>query len=101
VLALTATGNCPLLVEGRVEFLQSQRKAPVATVPVPLRSVLIEPIQSQILHLRLPDAAALPDGEYLLRVILDIGLDHYIGAQKRLTITRENHAASSVPSTTR
>ena len=46
-------------------------------------------VSTAVLAARLPDAAALPSGRYLVRVVLDIGLDHYIGVQREMEIRRE------------
>ncbi|HYO15012.1 MAG TPA: hypothetical protein VE685_17600 [Thermoanaerobaculia bacterium] len=83
-------GNGPLGVEGRVEFIEPGGSALVATAVVPRATVLTEPVASRILTARLPDVSTLPSGRYMVRVILDAGLDHYIGVQKLLEISNEH-----------
>jgi hypothetical protein len=82
-------GNCPLGVEGRVEFIRPGEKTPAAVVTFARTTVLPEPVTTGIMSASLPDAAVLPSGTYLVRVILDIGLDHYIGKQKEMQIRRD------------
>jgi hypothetical protein len=87
-IKLRNDGNCPLSVEGHVEFIKPGEQQPVATVPIPRLAVLPEPVNTSVLSAQLPDAAALPDGHYLVRAILDIGTDHYIGVQKEFDLHR-------------
>lgn len=75
-------GNTPLAVEGRVEFLPRPGGTPVAVVALPRSTLLLDPQPRRRVRVRLPDAAHLPPGRYLVRVLLDIGLDHYLGVQK-------------------
>lgn len=82
-------GNCPLGVEGRVEFLRAVDEKPVALAKIPRRTLVTEPVRSFELVAGLPDVSDLPSGKYLVRVILDIGLDAYIGVQKEIVIRRE------------
>ena len=82
-------GNTPLGVEGRIEFVRMGENQPVATAKICRETVLPEPINTQILVTKMPDPATLPSGRYMARVILDIGLDHYIGVQKEMDIKRE------------
>jgi hypothetical protein len=83
-------GNTPLTVEGRVEFVlaASAEAAPVATAAVPRATVLTEPARTSVLRTALPDVEQLPPGRYLVRAILDIGLDHYIGLEREIDIRR-------------
>ena len=81
-------GNAPLGVEGRFEFVRPGEQTPAAVLPVARQTVLPEPVTTSILKTALPDASALPSGDYLVRVILDIGLNHYIGAQRKLEVRR-------------
>jgi hypothetical protein len=80
-------GDVPLGVEGRVEFLRPGSSLPVATAPVPRATVLTGPVPTRLLAARLPDAAALPPGRYLVRVLLDIGVDHYLGVQREMELS--------------
>jgi hypothetical protein len=82
-------GNTPLGVEGRIEFVRTGENQPAATAKICRETVLPEPINTQILVTKMPEPAALPSGRYMVRVILDIGLDHYIGVQKEMDIKRE------------
>jgi hypothetical protein len=66
---------------------------PIATMVIPRRTIVPEPVSSAILSASLPAAAVLPSGRYLVRFILDIGVDHYIGVQKELEILRETPIA--------
>jgi hypothetical protein len=88
-LKLKNAGNCPFPVEGKFQFVDPGTGEVNATVALPRGMVLPEPIDTALFTLDLPDNKALPTGRYLVRVILDIGLDHFIGAQKELEITRE------------
>ena len=81
-------GNIPLGVEGRFEFVRPGEEKPAAVVLIPRRTVLPEPVRTAILSAKLPDATALPSGTYLVKAILDIGLEHYIGVQRRLEVQR-------------
>lgn len=88
-LILENEGNCPLGVDGRVEFFRpGELKSPLAVVPIGKRTVLTEPVRRVVLNAKLPKEALLPAGDYVVRAILDIGLDHYIGAQKKLALRR-------------
>jgi hypothetical protein len=80
-------GDVPLGVEGRVEFLRPGGADPVATAVVPRATVLTHPVPTRILTARLPEASALPPGRYRVRVLLDIGADHYLGVQRDLELS--------------
>lgn len=86
-------GNAPIGAEGRLEFLPpgppSSGAAPAATAVIPRATVLTEPAPCRILSAGLPGPAALPPGRYLVRVLLDIGVDHYLGVQKEMEIGRD------------
>ncbi|MGH9346009.1 MAG: hypothetical protein ACRD26_01970 [Vicinamibacterales bacterium] len=90
-------GNAPLGVEGRFEFLRSGDEQPVAVATLPRGTLLPEPITVGAFRAALPDAAALPSGRYLVRAIIDIGLDHYIGVQRELDVRREPLAQPRAP----
>jgi hypothetical protein len=90
-ITLHNTGNAPLTVDGRVEFVRvaaNQEPVSVATVVVPRATVLFEPARTSILKAALPTAEVLPSGRYLVRAILDIGVDHYIGLEREVDIRR-------------
>jgi hypothetical protein len=94
-LKLRNDGNCPLSVEGRFEFIRPGETTPTVVLPFPHATLLPEPINTALFTAKLPDATKLPSGTYLVRAIFDIGLDHYLGGQKELRITRET--PSSIP----
>lgn len=83
-------GNAPLGVEGRIEFLKPGTEQLIATAQISRRTVVTEPFRSAILRSQLPEPSELPSGEYLVRVILDIGVDAYIGVQNVLEVSREH-----------
>ena len=88
-IKLRNEGNCPLPVEGRYEFYEPGAKDAKAVVPIPRSTVLPEPIDTATVTVPLPDRTALPSGRYQVRVILDIGLEPFIGAQKVMDVHRE------------
>jgi hypothetical protein len=83
-------GNAPFSAEGRLEFLvpgpSSAATAPAATSVIPHATVVTAPTPCRVLTAALPSASALPPGRYLVRVLLDIGIDHYVGIQKEMEI---------------
>ena len=87
------TGNTPTAVEGRFEFLRAGESTPAAVVTLPRNMLLTEPVPTAAFSVALPSPADLPSGRYTVRLILDIGLDHYIGFQRALDIVREKPAA--------
>ena len=86
-------GNCPLRIEGRFEFIPVGQTKAVARVDFPQTTALYAPINITTMRAQLPDSKILPSGKYLVRAVLDIGLDHYIGVQKEMVITREPSTA--------
>lgn len=82
------TGNTPTAVEGRFEFLRPGSDTPVAVVPLPRNMLLTEPVRTAAFSAALPPLEQLPTGRYVVRLILDVGLDHYIGMQRTLDIER-------------
>ena len=85
-------GNAPVAAEGRLEFLApggSAAAAAVASSVIPRATLVLAPAPCRILAADLPGAAALPPGRYLVRVVLDIGIDHYLGVQKEMEIGRD------------
>jgi hypothetical protein len=90
VLDVENAGNTPLSVEGRVEFLRDASETPVASVRLERAVLLTDPIAAGHYVTPLPAAEILPAGRYRLRVVLDIGVDHLIGAQKDVLIQRDD-----------
>lgn len=87
-LRVANEGNAPIAVEGRLEISPPGGGEPVAVVPLPRTTVLLEPIASRWISVALPERSRLPSGRYLARVILDIGVDHYLGVQKEIELHR-------------
>lgn len=81
-------GNTPVPVEGRVEFVRPGTTDPLAVVAIPRGTLLPERVTTGIFGAPLPDVVALPPGRYLVRAVMDIGLAHYIGAEREITVTR-------------
>jgi hypothetical protein len=96
LVKLSNDGNCPLGVEGRIEFIRPGDTKPMATVLLARATVLTEPIHTALFPVALPDAVSLPSGHYRIRVILDIGLTHYIGVQKEMEIVRATPASTPI-----
>jgi hypothetical protein len=86
---LRNAGQAPAAVSGRIEFVAPGGKAPVATVTLPRVTVLPEPVPTRLMTAALPGPRKLPDGRYLVRVVLDAGLEHLIGVQKEMEIRHE------------
>src|SRR5262249_53051144 len=88
------TGNAPIGLDGRIEVLRKDGGAPVVSAAFHRTTVLTEPTTIRSLSVNLPDLLALPAGRYLTRVVLDLGLDHDLGAQRELVIPDDlKHAA--------
>jgi hypothetical protein len=85
-VTLRNAGNAPVGVDGRFEILRAGSAETVASVPFARTTVLTEPAARRRLSVRLPDLTALPAGRYLVRVVLDLGLDHDIGVEKELRL---------------
>ncbi len=75
---------------GRIEFVPPREGARPTSVVIPTEGVFPEPIRTRAIYVQLPDSEQLPSGHYLVRVILDIGIDHYIGVQKETDIERDS-----------
>ncbi|HZF07413.1 MAG TPA: hypothetical protein VFE33_01350 [Thermoanaerobaculia bacterium] len=89
-LTVRNTGNAPVWVDGHVEiFRQGSEEAPVAKADLPSTTLLTGPFARRFVMASLPDLAALPAGRYRVRVILDLGLDHLVGAQKDLVLPND------------
>jgi hypothetical protein len=89
-------GNAPIGVEGRVEFFRPGGLSLVAVAPIPRATVLTEPVTTSVFRASLPPVADLPSGRYLVRVIVDIGLDHYLGIERELDLSRDA-GSSDIP----
>ena len=87
-VTLVNEGNIPLRVNGTFEFRKPGEETPVITIPVGGEPILPEPINTCTFSAALPDSAKLPDGRYKVRVIVDAGLDHVLGAERELDILR-------------
>lgn len=89
IVKIRNDGNTPLAIEGRFEFIKPGAAEPTAVVTLARSTLLTEPIASGLFSAKLPDASSLPSGRYLVRAIIDYGVDHYIGTQREMDITRE------------
>ena len=87
-IKLSNRGDCPLSVEGHLEFLRPGEDKPVAVASFTRAWLLTEPVDATRLTATLPDTAHLPAGRYLVRAIFDIGLPHYIGIKKEMEVRR-------------
>jgi hypothetical protein len=92
ILSLTNRGNTPVAIEGRVEFLKPGDSSQVASIGLERNVLLLDPIRIGRYSVPLPSADSVPPGRYLVRAILDIGLDHYIGAQRELLLEQTTSA---------
>jgi hypothetical protein len=95
VVKLRNDGNTPLAIEGRFEFVKPGATEPTAIVPLIRNLLLTEPILTGAYSAKLPDDVVLPSGRYLVRAIIDFGVDHYIGAQREMNIERDATALGS------
>jgi hypothetical protein len=90
------TGNTPTAVEGRFEFLAVNAPTPTVVFALPRHMLLTEPVRTAAFSVPLPPPSQLPSGRYTVRLILDVGLDHYIGMQRTLDILRPD-ATTTTP----
>jgi hypothetical protein len=88
VVKLRNDGNTPLTIEGRFEFVKPGATEAIAVVPMIRNLLLTQPILTGAYSAKLPDAAVLPSGRYLVRAIIDYGVDHYIGTQREIDVVR-------------
>jgi hypothetical protein len=88
VARILNTGNAPVSVEGRFEFVKAGDNAPPIVVDLSRSTLLTEPVATGRYVVALPDETRLPSGRYVVRLVLDIGLDHYIGVQREIDIRR-------------
>ncbi len=89
IARIVNTGNTPVIVEGRYEFIRPGETQPAAVVELQRNILLTEPIATGSYATALPSSSELPSGRYVVRLVLDIGLDHYIGVQRELDILRD------------
>ena len=89
LVKLENRGNAPVGVEGRFEFVRPGETEPVATLSFPRGTLLPEPIATAIFGATLPSADVLPSGQYIVRVVVDIGLDHEIGVEHQIDLIRD------------
>jgi hypothetical protein len=85
-LQLRNTGNAPAGVEGRVEVFHAGGGDLVAAVALPRVTVLTEPVVSRWMKASFPALSLLPPGRYLMRIVLDLGLDHDLGFERELVL---------------
>jgi hypothetical protein len=88
-VTLRNVGNAPAGVEGRIEVFPAGGQEIVATALLPRVTVLTEPLDRRRVTAEIPGLAALPAGRYRMLVVLDLGLDYDIGAQRELVIPRD------------
>lgn len=87
-VTLSNEGNAPLGVQGRFEFAPEDGSKKPVTVVIPRHSLLTEPVRTARISAALPPASELPSGMYTVRAILDIGLEHMIGVQRKMEVRR-------------
>lgn len=89
-VTLRNTGTTPSSVEGKFEFTRPGETEPVAVVPFPRGTVLTEPVVTATFRAVLPDRSLLPSGRYMVRAIIDIGLDHFLGVEREANLVRDD-----------
>jgi hypothetical protein len=87
-------GNTPLSIEGRFEFVKPNQSEPTAVINLARNTLLTEPILTGLFSASLPGPSSLPSGRYMVRAIVDYGVDHYIGTQREMTLNRDAPIAS-------
>jgi hypothetical protein len=90
-------GNTPLRIEGRFEFLRHGQSVPVAVAVLPSTPLLLDPAPTRRITVDLPGPDLLPAGRYLVRAIVDVGLDHFLAAQKEVDIAARLPAPQPTP----
>jgi hypothetical protein len=88
VVKIRNDGNTPLAIEGRFEFIKAGATEPTAVIRLARATLLTEPIVTGLFSAALPDPASLPSGRYVVRAIIDYGVDHYIGTQREMDVER-------------
>jgi len=81
-------GNVPLRVTGMVEFYKPGDDKPTAVAKIGAEPLLPEPTNVCEYSVALPAPDILPSGKYKVRIIIDVGLDFLMGAEKELDITK-------------
>ena len=89
VVKIRNDGNAPLAIEGRFEFVKPGESEPTAVINLARNTLLTEPIVTGLFSASLPARSALPSGRYIVRAIVDYGVDHYIGTQREMQINRD------------
>ena len=89
IVKIRNDGNAPLAIEGRFEFVKPGESEPTAVINLARNTLLTEPIVTGLFSASLPARSALPSGRYIVRAIVDYGVDHYIGTQREMHINRE------------
>lgn len=89
IVGMRNVGNTPVAVEGRVEFREVGGEQSITSVLVPRGTLLPERVTTGVFSAPLPGADVLPAGRYLMRAVMDIGIDHYLGAEREVLVTRE------------
>ena len=97
VVKLRNGGNTPLAIEGRFEFIKPGETQPTAVVPLARGLLLTQPSLTGTFSVRLPEPASLPSGRYLVRAIVDYGVDHYIGTEREMYVTRQVAVVAKSP----
>jgi len=87
-VTLRNEGDVPLKVSGTFEFYRPGEQQPAASVQTGTDPLLPEPVNTCEFSTALPDRSTLPSGRYRVRVIVDVGLDYLMGAEKELDIAR-------------
>lgn len=87
-VTLINEGNIPLRVNGTFQFFKPGEDQPTATAEIGGEPLLPEPINTCEFTAPLPEPNKLPAGKYKVRVIVDVGLDYLMGAEKDVEITR-------------
>ena len=95
-VSLRNDGNAPLAIEGRIEFFAPGASTPLSSLTLSRRTVLTEPSRNAVMSAALPGADVLPAGRYRVRVVLDIGTDHYIGAEREVDFVRQGSPERAV-----
>jgi hypothetical protein len=88
IVTMHNVGNTPLAVEGRLEFRERGDAEPRAVLTVPRGTLLPERVTTGRFGAPLPGTDVLPSGRYLVRAIMDIGVEHYLGAEREIHVMR-------------
>jgi len=88
-VALRGQGNTPLHASGHVELRRRGHDEIVARVQLNRGVLLPEPVGATVLRGKLPDGQVLLDGVYVARSVVDVGLDHFLGAEKAVRVSRD------------